>query len=166
MQWVQAQLCGSNRLDLRSKWIEELLFENQSKKTNWNEDTIWIKKIEFYIVPLKNYPRKGGVRLFGKQPEWPLSLPSIPDFCSLKKHVLSWAYSTLIFSIKKLHWILWHVILRYIQILYVSFLNPVAAVTQPQKSETESWILWWPSYGLILKVINIFCRVYVYFCSR
>ena len=52
MQQVQAQLCSSNRLDLRNKWIEEVLFENQSKmKTSWNEEAIGIKKIEFYMIP-------------------------------------------------------------------------------------------------------------------
>ena len=77
-QWVQAQFCSSNRLDLRSKWIEEVLSENQSKmKVSWIENTIGIEKIEFYIVLLKNYPQnylqnypqKSVGRLFGKQPE-------------------------------------------------------------------------------------------------
>ena len=48
-QGVQAQLCSSNCLDLRSKRIEEVLFENQSKiKTSINEDAIGIKKIILY----------------------------------------------------------------------------------------------------------------------
>ena len=66
---MQAQLCSSNRLDLRSKWIKEVLFENQSEiKASWNEDTIGIKKIEFYMVLLNIYQQKSGVRLFGKKP--------------------------------------------------------------------------------------------------
>ena len=101
-QWVQVQLCSLNRLDLRNKWIEEVLFENQSKmKTSCNENAIGIKKIEFYMIPLKNYPQKSGVRLIGEQPEWPSSLAFVPDFCSLKKDVLSWAYSVLICSMNK-----------------------------------------------------------------
>ena len=101
-QWVQAELCSSNRLDLRSKWIEEVLSEIRSKiKSSWIGNTIGIKKMEFYMVPLKNFPQKSGVRLFGKQPEWPSCLAFIPDFCSLKKHMLTWAYSALIFSKKK-----------------------------------------------------------------
>ena len=55
-QWVQAELCSSNRLDLRSKWIEEVLSENQSKVTvSWIEDTIEIEKMKFYMVPLMNF---------------------------------------------------------------------------------------------------------------
>ena len=67
-QWVQAQLCSSSHLDLRSKWIEEVLFENQSKmKASWNKDTIGIKNIEFYMVASNIYQQKSGVRLFGKK---------------------------------------------------------------------------------------------------
>ena len=49
VQWVQAQLCSLNSLDLRNKWINEVLFENQSKiKTSINEDAIGIKNIILY----------------------------------------------------------------------------------------------------------------------
>ena len=91
---MQVQLCSSSRLDLRSKWVEEVLFENKSKmKASWNEDTIGIKKIVFYIEPLKNYPQKSVGRLLGKQPEQPSSLAHIPDFCSPKKCALMKIFS-------------------------------------------------------------------------
>ena len=87
---MQAQLCSFNRLDLRSKWTEDVLFENQSKiKASWSEDIIRIEKKEFCMVLLKNYPQESGVRIFRKQPEYPSCLVFIMDFCSLKKHVLS-----------------------------------------------------------------------------
>ena len=165
---MQAQFCSSNRLDFRREWIEEVLFEKQSKmKASWNEDTIGIKKIEFCMVLLKNYSQKSGVRLIGKQPEWPSSLAFIPDFCRLKKTCALMSIFSFDFEHEKmLDWVLWHVILRYNQILSVSLPNPVAAVIQPQNSKTEHWILWWPSCGHIFRVITIFSRVYVYFCSR
>ena len=39
------------------------------------------------------------------------------------------------------YWVLWYVILKHIQILYVWFPNPVAAVIHRQSNKTEHWIL-------------------------
>ena len=144
------------------------------KKKKLNEDNIGSKKKEFYIVPLKDYQQKSGVielnsvvwDFLGNSQSGPLAWPLSQTSAVWKNTALMSIFSFDFQHEKMRHCVLWHVILRYIQILYVSLLNPVAAVIQPQKSETESWILWWPSYGHILKVINIFYRVYIYSCSR
>ena len=100
-QWVQAQLCSSNRLDLRSKWIEEVLFENKSKmKASWNEDTIGIKKIFLYGTILELSTEKWCKTCW--DPARVALKPGLyPAFLQSKKHVLSWVYLALILSIKK-----------------------------------------------------------------
>jgi len=147
LQKVQAQLFSSNHLDLRSEWIQEVLFENQSKrKASWNGDTIGIKMIVLY----------------GTTKEW-----STEKWCETYWEAARVSIFNFDFKHEKmLHRVLWHLILRYVQILSVSLPKPVAAVIQPQNSKTEHWILWWLSCGHILWVSTLFSRMYVYFCSR
>ena len=62
---MQVQLSSLNRFDCRSKWIEEVIFENQSNiEVSWNENAIGIERID-----TRNHSQKNLVRLIW-EPEW------------------------------------------------------------------------------------------------